>query len=307
MIYNFDISNLPKIENAYTVVRNTVWQAADPFNILIMVTDGKCRIRTNEKERVIESGDCVFLPAGQSYTREPIDGIMCRLTYVHFSFTGELCELEKSDAVLAMRSLVQKAHEELLESSDIFTSPITEIFLSSHMKKCDGEISGSVESFERMLEKDVSDNLLLLTLGFCRILARLSKKTFFELGQNAPQDDDIVKIPENVRKAVFFIKQKHAEKITVEQLCDYCRISCSQLTRNFKNTFGTTPMQYIISYKIYRAKEMMLTSPEQPIKNIAMSLGFDDQHYFSRIFTKICRETPSEYKYRVTHFVETKE
>ncbi len=306
MIYSFDIANLPKIENAYTVVRNTEWQLADPFNILIMVTDGKCKIKTGKKEYIVRSGDCFFLPAGQSYSREPIDGIFCKLTYVHFSLHGELCELEKSDATAAMRALVQKTQGELLESNDIFTSPITEVFLRTHIKDCDGEIKQVIDMFERMLEKDVSDNLMLLTLGFCQILAHLSKKTTSELGERFP-DEEILKIPENVRKAVFFIKQKHAERITVDQLCRYCNISCSQLTRNFRNTFGTTPMQYIISYKISRAKEMILNSPEQPLKNIAMSLGFDDQHYFSRIFTKICGETPSQYKYRVTHFVETQE
>ena len=40
------------------------------------------------------------------------------------------------------------------------------------------------------------------------------------------------------------------------------------------------------------------------IKEIAAELGFDNQHYFSRVFMKKNGETPSQYRNRTVNFKE---
>ena len=47
---------------------------------------------------------------------------------------------------------------------------------------------------------------------------------------------------------------------------------------------------------------MIQSAPELAIKNVCDALGFNDQHYFSRIFSRITGESPSQYKYRVVKF-----
>ena len=74
------------------------------------------------------------------------------------------------------------------------------------------------------------------------------------------------------------------------------------MIRYFKDAVNKTPIQYVSEYKINRAREMIQTTPELAIKNVCDALGFDDQHYFSRIFSKITGETPRDYKYRVVNF-----
>lgn len=114
----------------------------------------------------------------------------------------------------------------------------------------------------------------------------------------------MLNVPSKLKKAVHFIRQNHTARITLDDLCRHCAISKSQLTRYFKEVFGKTPVQYIIELKLNSAKELFLNSPQLSIKNVANELGFEDQHYFSRIFTKNTGERPSEYKYRVNNFKE---
>ena len=90
--------------------------------------------------------------------------------------------------------------------------------------------------------------------------------------------------------------------ISLEALCRYCNVSSSQMIRYFKDAFGKTPIQFINEYKVNRAREMIQTTPELAIKNVCDALGFEDPHYFSRIFTKITGESPREYKDRVVNF-----
>ena len=92
------------------------------------------------------------------------------------------------------------------------------------------------------------------------------------------------------------------KSITLDGLCDYCNVSKSQMIRYFKDAFNKTPIQYVNEYKINRSREMIQSTPELAIKNVCDALGFDDQHYFSRIFMKITGESPSAYKYRVVNF-----
>ena len=62
MIYSIDADILPVIDSAYTVVRRTVWQVADPKNIFLIVTDGECEIETNGEEYLLKRVMRFFCP-----------------------------------------------------------------------------------------------------------------------------------------------------------------------------------------------------------------------------------------------------
>ena len=301
MIYSFDIGKLPKIENAYSVTRNTVWKAADPFNILIVCLDGCCNIETNGEKYLVSKGECVFIPAEQSYTRTPVNDIMCRLLYVHFS-TSE--RLQEESVLAASKKIAQKKRDleaSLLNSNNIFVSEMTDIYLCPHMSGKEEKILSVAEKTEKLLAKYKTYNYLYIAVCLCELLVILSNDTAEKI-DTADADTQLLEVPHYLKKAVWYIKQNYSKKITVEDLCYYCNMSQSQLTRYFKSEFATTPNRYITEFKINRAKEIFLNSPELSIKNVSADLGFDDQHYFSRIFTKISGESPSDYKFRVTNY-----
>ncbi len=306
MIYSFDIGTLPKIENAYSVTRNNIWKAADPYNMLIVCLDGCCNIETNGEKYFLSKGECVFIPAEQSYARTPEGEMMCRLLYVHFS-TAE--KIEEYSNLAASHSISLKKRDleaSLLHSNSIFVSEMTDIYLTPHMSGSLEKVLAAAEKTEKLLKKYKTYNYLYIAVYLCELLAVLSAHTV-EMLDTDDADTQLLEVPHHLKKAVWYIKQNYSKKITVDDLCSYCNMSQSQLTRYFKSEFSTTPNRYITEFKINRAKEMFLNSPELSVKNVSADLGFDDQHYFSRIFTKISGESPSDYKYRVANYPKKEE
>jgi transcriptional regulator GlxA family with amidase domain len=73
-------------------------------------------------------------------------------------------------------------------------------------------------------------------------------------------------------------------KVDVETLCGISFISVSSLQRAFAKCLAMSPKQYLIQLRMNRALEL-LTKNELSVKEIAYSVGFDNENYFSEFFT----------------------
>ncbi len=100
----------------------------------------------------------------------------------------------------------------------------------------------------------------------------------------------IEKIIQNAR---FMIRENIEAGVDWEKLADENNIGYSYFRKTFKKYTGFSPHQYQLEMKLYRAKELLLTT-EKSIKQIAYEMGFDSTHYFSRLFKKKTGSNPSE-------------
>ncbi len=66
--------------------------------------------------------------------------------------------------------------------------------------------------------------------------------------------------------------------------------------RVFRNVIGKTPSDFLTETRVERAKEILVSSPNLPIADIAAATGFSDQYYFSRVFSKVCKISPARYR-----------
>ena len=82
---------------------------------------------------------------------------------------------------------------------------------------------------------------------------------------------------------------------TLNAMCEHIQLSPAQTNRIFKKFFGKTPYQYLLDLKMAAAREL-LTSSFKSIKDIAFSLGFSDEYYFSNIFKKKNGLAPRNYR-----------
>jgi AraC-like DNA-binding protein len=304
MIYRFALAQLPRIEHIYTVVRRTVWQVADPYQILLFIREGACRIETAGAEYVLSAGDVIFLPAAQSYRRTPEGEGDCRMLYVHFTVPGGVHELDDAEAAMHAARLDSALGVSLLSESRSFPIAETEILLPTVYRGESASLERAAAELEGMLPSFRSEDALSVTFTFCRLLAMLSKKTLGALAGRSQTAEELSAVPQKLRRAVWFIKQNESKKLSSADVARFCGLSSAQLIRYFRAAFGKTPTEYITEYKINRAREMFLTSPDLPIKAICDALGFEDAHYFSRVFSRQTGEAPSAYRYRVTHFGE---
>ena len=88
---------------------------------------------------------------------------------------------------------------------------------------------------------------------------------------------------------------KKITTVTVGELANQSYLSVGRFSHIFKEVTGKSPLEYINIMRIQMAKDM-LTNTDFPISKIANNVGFDDQNYFSRLFKKYTKISPSQYR-----------
>jgi len=172
MLYHFNIEIMPKIKSTYTVARNTVWQVADPYNILLCVKEGRCHIETSGEKHLLEKESCIFIPANQPYKRTPIDNELCEMMYVHFT-AGETEELTEQEASAMINSRKAEAEQALLDSQNSLVAALTDIFLKPVLHRDDGKLLAICEKIKALRYGYKTDNTLFLLVYFCEMLTKL--------------------------------------------------------------------------------------------------------------------------------------
>ena len=88
---------------------------------------------------------------------------------------------------------------------------------------------------------------------------------------------------------------KGSNKIYIEDLALEANMNVQYFCRFFKSVIGKTPVEYINSYRIEKATELLQTETLS-ISNIALSVGIDNFSYFVKQFKKYKNCTPSQYR-----------
>ena len=99
----------------------------------------------------------------------------------------------------------------------------------------------------------------------------------------------------SVTKCVEYIYAHIRDKITIQQLADYAKVSCSFLSRQFKKELGISVSDYIRERKIEVSKEL-LRDTEDSILEISYALSFSSQSHFIQAFKTITGITPKKYR-----------
>lgn len=100
---------------------------------------------------------------------------------------------------------------------------------------------------------------------------------------------------------IKFIKDNLTNKdISVDQLAKKAYMSTSHFHKQFKNTLGISPIDYINSEKIKFSKKLIKESKDFRMSEIAFKSGFNNTSYFNRQFKKMELMTPQQFKTSVT-------
>lgn len=100
---------------------------------------------------------------------------------------------------------------------------------------------------------------------------------------------------ERVRVAAIWIAANCERHITIAQAAAVALMSERNLLRHFVRTFGMSPIDYITTTRLTRARHL-LTSTELSIKAIARHSGFGSGEHLSRTFRRMLGQSPSEYR-----------
>jgi len=136
-----------------------------------------------------------------------------------------------------------------------------------------------------------------------RGVARVLEKGLFSVQETLTHIDAVLARKRNlgseaqrlVRQAMAYLHERYNQPISRQDLARYLGMSEDYLTSCFRKEVGMTPIAYLNRYRINQAKAM-LTESDKNITEIAMSVGFSDSGYFSRVFRRQVGVSPETYR-----------
>ena len=97
-----------------------------------------------------------------------------------------------------------------------------------------------------------------------------------------------------VLNAIKYIQFNYSHDISIDDVAKSVGVSRSHLYRVFMSNVGKSPIDYLTEYRINEACKL-LQAGTLSIAEVAISVGFFDQFYFSRVFKRAKGVPPSKY------------
>lgn len=100
---------------------------------------------------------------------------------------------------------------------------------------------------------------------------------------------------DRIQTMLSFIQNHYNKHITLSDIAASAAVSERECTRCFKASISRTPFEYLTDYRVETAKKL-LSNTDDPIIDIALSCGFSNGAYFSKVFKDQCGTTPGSFR-----------
>lgn len=98
-----------------------------------------------------------------------------------------------------------------------------------------------------------------------------------------------------VNHAIKYIEKNYVHEISIDDICKELNVNKCYFCSVFKKEVGSTFINYLNNYKIEKSKEL-LKNPNISLLDVSLSVGYNNQSYFSTVFKKITSKTPLEFR-----------
>jgi len=119
-------------------------------------------------------------------------------------------------------------------------------------------------------------------------ISNLCSKILFE---NAIE----IEFEKQLESALSYIEENLSGQLSVLEICKNCHVSKNTLYRLFKEVFGCTMNEYILSKRVEKAKEILLATAKT-VSQVGEDVGIYDAAQFCRTFKKFTKITPNEFR-----------
>ena len=225
---------------------------------LMYLCRGKLKIFHGDNEFILKSGQVIIFPPHIPTLYENISDDRIDYRWIHF--TGSKAEKLLKDAHLPLSTPIDVSVDEKIISE----------FQSLFNEYIDRDSLFEATSIAKFI------NIISL---FGRVAERLNKGT----------------VSDSLKFSLKYIDENYAKEIDIKQLAKQEHMSYTYFRTIFKKKTGTSPNQYIIMLRLRNAS-LLLKQTDLSIKEVAESVGFSDQMYFSRIFKKRFGMTPKDFR-----------
>lgn len=230
-------------------------------HLLIYCLDGKGKIRVNQKNIAVNSGDLILLPRGTAHQYASSLNVPWTIYWCHFE--GALAD----DFIEHLQISKQK--------------PVVHLGLHSSL----------VSEFDALLEARHSSYHLNAFINAANQLRQIL--THIALIQPLVRSQDADSF--NLEKIHSLMQARIHEQLDIDTLATSVNLSKFHFIKKYKDVTGTTPINHFIQLKIERACHLLDIS-SRTIAEVAFMVGYEDAYYFSRIFKKVMGISPTQYR-----------
>lgn len=124
---------------------------------------------------------------------------------------------------------------------------------------------------------------------FAEHLAILSNQILIQRGNTEPPI---------ITKAKNFIREHHAEDLSLAQVARFANISPFHFCKLFKRTTGLTFTKFLSHVRIESSKNLLI-NPQLRVSEVAYEVGFQSLTHFNRVFQRILGQSPTEYRLKL--------
>ncbi|MEK3722401.1 MULTISPECIES: AraC family transcriptional regulator [unclassified Paenibacillus] len=156
-----------------------------------------------------------------------------------------------------------------------------QIFTRSVLDKLDKELKEKATGFETYIK------LLLVEL-------LLFSSRYAERNEAAPFEH-ASPLHRKISEIVQYINKNYAQPMTLSGMSEQFYMSPYYMSRTFKEITGFTFIEYVNMTRI-REAQLLLRESTRKIIDIADSVGFENIAHFGRMFKKLTKLTPHEYR-----------
>ena len=101
--------------------------------------------------------------------------------------------------------------------------------------------------------------------------------------------------PVEIWKARKFIHEHADEELSLTEVGKAVNISGNHLSEKFKEVTGINFVDYISRIRVAKARDL-LQNPNLRISEIAFAVGFQSLSQFNRVFKKLTRKSPTQFR-----------
>lgn len=247
----------------YTRPKLPTWRPKGRLDFqLLYIAAGRAHFHIDGEEKIVTAGHMVLYRPKEPQKYEYYGEDQTEVYWVHF--TG-------NDVTNILRSYG------LTKEKKIFYCG-SDLEYKNHFRAMIRELQMCKDDYPEMLEMYLRQIFIKLHRYF-----------------NTISKVDNSQIAEDIDTAMLYFSEHYNEDLCIEDYAREHHMSTSWFIRNFKQYTGSTPMQYILSRRIYNA-EALLQNAQYNVTEISNIVGYDNPLYFSRIFKKVKGISPSEYR-----------
>lgn len=101
-----------------------------------------------------------------------------------------------------------------------------------------------------------------------------------------------------IHMARQYVADHYRQKISVQDVADRLHLNPSYFSHLYVKETGQHFSDYLMEYRIEKSKELLM-STNMSVGEVAETVGYDDQRYFSRIFRRMTGMNPTEFRKNV--------